>query len=215
MSQGAGCALCGRAAVSRRIDLTDSDVNARDVYDYEVRGVLRGVLICPACVAEKPIGQLLGVRGGVELVRGCMVQCADEPPWWLRRALPGGARAWRKTVCPCCGGKANIQVIADIAEHPPNAWWEGLRAAFRLLDPRRPIEEDDYDADEGAGAAGGPGAGREGDGVAGADFGRDMGGLLVGGGAAHVALGDAADRSERADGGADAAEEVPGVEEMS
>lgn len=146
MPDGVGCALCGAAAVTRRIDLTDSDVNARDITDYEVRGVLRGVLLCPACLTNRTIGQLLNVRGGVELVRGCMVQCADVPPWHLRWALPGGTRVWRKTVCPCCGGKAQIQVISEAVERPESALRRGLREAFGLLAWWR--QEDDYDAAE-------------------------------------------------------------------
>jgi len=209
----AGCALCGRTVVSRRIDLTDSDVDARDIYDYEVRAVLRGVLLCPACITERPIGQLLSITGGIELVRGCMVQCADEPPWWLRRCLPGGARAWRKTVCPCCGGRATVQMIADVMERPPNALMEGLRAAFRLLDWRRGTWEDGYDGEEDADPAAGPGADRQGDELDRGDGGVPVGGVLVAEGAAHVALRGGSEGNQGPDGGAFAGAEVPGVEE--
>lgn len=149
MLDGTGCALCGATAITRRIDLTDSDVNARDIHEYDVRSVLRGVLICPACVATRPIGQLLAVRGGVELVRGCVIQCADVPPLHLKYVLPGGARVWRKTVCPCCRGRATIQLIADVVERPESALRRGIREAFALLSFRRPP---DYDDDDEGGA---------------------------------------------------------------
>src|SRR5215469_16618561 len=111
---GVRCPLCNMRPASRRLDITDSDVDSRDAGEYEVRAVLRGLLLCSECINGRSAGQLLAIHNGVEIVRGCLVQCADEPPWWLRRALPGGARVWRKTVCPCCGGRATIQIIADV-----------------------------------------------------------------------------------------------------
>ena len=145
--------LCGRPAVTRRIDLTDSEVSRASVYDYEVRGVLRGVLLCSACIVEQPIGRLLSARTGIELVRGCMVQCADRPPWHLRWVLPGGARVWRKTVCPCCKGRATIQIIAEAVERPESALWRALRDAFALLSLRRPDDDDDDGQDDEAAPA--------------------------------------------------------------
>jgi hypothetical protein len=142
-----GCVLCGRPAVTRRIDLTDSDVSTRDIHEYEVRSVLRGLLICSACIVEQPIGRLLAVRGGVELVRGCVVQCAYVPPWYLKYSLPGGPRVWRKAVCPCCQGRATVQIIADAVDKPESALRRGIRDAFALLSLRRP-DEDDYDEDD-------------------------------------------------------------------
>lgn len=143
----AGCALCGRSAFTRRLDVVDSDINATDIGDYNVRGVLRGVLLCPECIASRSIGQLLNLAGGVELVRGCLVQCAHRPPWWLSRALPGGPRMWSKVQCPACGGRASIQVISEAVERPRGAIWEGFRQAFGVLSWRR--EADYVDADNG------------------------------------------------------------------
>lgn len=140
----AGCALCGRSAFTRRLDVIDADVDAQDTGDYEVRGVLRGVLLCPECLT-RPIGELLGLAGGVSLVRGCLVQCSHQPPWWLRRALPAGPRMWSKVTCPACGGRASIQVIADAVQRPRGALREGLRQALGVLSLRNTgTEGDDY-----------------------------------------------------------------------
>lgn len=138
--------MCGRPP-TRRIDLTESSLlNLRDVSDYEVRGVLRGVLICDECVRNRGIASLLNLRDGIHLVRGCMVQCADTPPRRLRWVLPGGARVWSKTICPCCHGRATVQIISDVVERPESALWRGLKDAFALLSLRR--QDDDYELEE-------------------------------------------------------------------
>lgn len=139
------CAICG-GRPSRRIDLTESEVNPNDVSDYEVRGLLRGVLICDECASRKAINGLLNLRGNVQLIRGCMVQCADRPPRHLRWVRPRGSRMWSKTICPCCHGRATVQIIADVVERPESALWRGLKDAFGLLSLRR--QDDDYELEE-------------------------------------------------------------------
>lgn len=149
MAEGIGCAICGNAQVSRRIDLTDSDVNAKDIGDYEVRGVLRGVLLCSGCITKRGIASLLNLHMGTRLTRGCVVQCGDNPPRHLRWTLPGGARMWTKTTCPCCHGRATLQLIGDVIELPESALRRGLREAFALLAWWR--DDDDYDEEEAPG----------------------------------------------------------------
>ncbi len=83
--------------------------------------------------------------GGIGLVRGCLVQCAGQPPWWLRShyaMLP----VWRKVSCPSCGGRATIQIVSEGIAKRTSAFWHGVREAIRLFDLRAPYE--DYEEDE-------------------------------------------------------------------
>lgn len=153
MATGTGCALCGRQ-VSYRLDLTFSETSNRDVSSYRVQALLRGVLICAECQATATIAQLMErVGGGVAIIHGCLVQCADRPPWWLRRAIPGSAR-WNKVVCPNCGGRASVQHVGEVVEKPESALRTGFRQALQILSWRQlqeweeqDLEEGDYDSD--------------------------------------------------------------------
>lgn len=147
----AGCAMCGRP-VSHRIDLTYSEVDPKDTGSYTIQSVLRGTLVCSGCMTTKTVGELVAqAAGGVAIVRGCLVQCLDSPPWWLRRVRPSTARIWSKVICPNCKGRASVQFVGDAVERVPRLfdWAGGLGQAIRIMSWRRIEEHWDDEMDSG------------------------------------------------------------------
>ena len=141
-----GCALCGDGRTPHRLDLTFGEVDPKDTTDYQVTSLLRGVLLCQRCVTEGRLADVLNLQiEGISIIRGCLVQCAGHPPWWLRKVLPGGPRAWRKVPCPACSGKATVQLVTEAVERPPGAFREALGQIGDLF--RRGSEEYEDDGD--------------------------------------------------------------------
>lgn len=166
---GAGCVICGRPAAIR-VDLTVGSIDPRNPSDYAIEHLLRAVLVCGQCEQAATLGTLLReVGGGVAIVRGCLVQCNDTPPWHLRFALPGGPR-WRKVVCPSCGGRATVQHVGEVVDRPESAWRGGLRQVLEIMSFRNVRDragDELYDADEMDYPARAGGAGSQAPGLAG------------------------------------------------
>lgn len=141
----AGCAVCGRPG-AHRVDLTYGDVDPKDAGEYSVQAVVRGLLLCAACAAAVTLDELLARSGDVAIVRGCLVQCTGQPPWWLRPVMPGMPPAWRKVTCPSCGGRATVQLITEAAARELGAFARGILQVFDLFRWRDPDAEEDDDA---------------------------------------------------------------------
>lgn len=145
-----GCALCGASRAPHRVDLAYGQLDQERTGDYTVLSVLRGTLLCGDCTRTRTVADLVDYAAGhVHLIHGCLVQCIDRPPWYLRWNLPGGARVWNKTVCPTCQGRASVQIVSEAVDRPRSALREGLRQAAGILSFRRAEEEDEDSASRG------------------------------------------------------------------
>lgn len=143
------CALCRRPGVSERVDITFGEINPRDVSDFAVLSVVRGMLVCRDCMASRSLADVFAASGsGIGVLRGCLVQCTGRAPWWLRMSMPGGPRVWNKATCPSCGGRASVQPIWHAeADKRPGAIRQGFRDALSLFRMRGAELEGD-NADE-------------------------------------------------------------------
>ena len=214
--RGAKCALCPKPA-AHRIDLTFSELNPGSSSEYTVQHVLRGVLICTECQVSGTIGKVLQEAGqGVRLIRGCFVQCADEPPWYLRHVLPGGPW-WSKVICPSCHGRATVQHVGDAVERPESAWRGGLRQALEIMSFRRAMEEEEelYDPDPMDGDSRNGIPDRQGLSMAGDHDSGDLGPDVASDGIPAVGSHSQGEGHQGIDGSQASGEEIPAVREIA